>query len=217
MRLYYFTPDRFGLEAIRDRRLKIAQVNELNDPFEFMGLALTSTDRAIWKILRSKLSQRFGLICMSQNWQHPLLWSHYADKHRGLCLGFDVADRLVSKIEYRDTRPKLSDLQCEGLHQLEFEHLQRILLLKFSGWSYESEYRLFLKLEDKDPVSEIYFRPFSKSMKLAQVIVGERSLVTRSKLAEVLGELAETVTAFKARAAFNTFKVVENKLQRAWK
>ena len=40
MRLHYFTTAQFGLEAIRDKRLKIARINELNDPFEFLGLAL---------------------------------------------------------------------------------------------------------------------------------------------------------------------------------
>jgi hypothetical protein len=37
MRLYHFIRERFGLEAIRDSRLKISRINELNDPFEFLG------------------------------------------------------------------------------------------------------------------------------------------------------------------------------------
>lgn len=37
MRLYHFTSQKFGLLALKDRRLKIARINELNDPFEFLG------------------------------------------------------------------------------------------------------------------------------------------------------------------------------------
>lgn len=35
MVVYHFTTSEFALKALRDRRLKIARINELNDPFEF--------------------------------------------------------------------------------------------------------------------------------------------------------------------------------------
>ena len=37
MRLYYFTGQKYGLDAIRNRRLKVARIDELNDPFELMA------------------------------------------------------------------------------------------------------------------------------------------------------------------------------------
>jgi hypothetical protein len=39
MRLYHFLNAEYGLLNIRHRRLKIARINELNDPFEFLGVA----------------------------------------------------------------------------------------------------------------------------------------------------------------------------------
>ena len=35
MRLHYFSNAEYGLLTIRRRRLKLARINELNDPFEF--------------------------------------------------------------------------------------------------------------------------------------------------------------------------------------
>ena len=90
MRLHYFTTERFGLEAIRDRRLKVARLDELNDPFEFLGLKLNQNDRKKLSKWKNNLGNQIGLICMSEVWDHPLLWGHYANKHQGLCLGFDV-------------------------------------------------------------------------------------------------------------------------------
>lgn len=35
MIVHHFTSSEFALKALRDRRLKIAHINELNDPFKF--------------------------------------------------------------------------------------------------------------------------------------------------------------------------------------
>lgn len=219
MRLHYFTTAQFGLEAIRDKRLKIARINELNDPFEFLGLALRNNiDREKLRKFKNRVDYRIGLICMSQDWQHPLLWSHYADKHRGLCLGFDVSlDINFKPVEYTYERPTLRKIGKTSLSDVNEDDLVRFILIKFDAWKYESEWRCFCPLVQKDPVSDLYFFPLSAEVKLAQVIVGEKSLVTREKLASVLGESAGSVTSFKARAGFNRFEVVENKSQKAWK
>ncbi len=37
MRVYHFVNREFGLEDISRRRLKIATINDLNDPFELLG------------------------------------------------------------------------------------------------------------------------------------------------------------------------------------
>lgn len=40
MRVYHFVNAEFGLDDIRRRRLKIATLNDLNDPFELFGVHL---------------------------------------------------------------------------------------------------------------------------------------------------------------------------------
>ncbi len=116
MRLYYFTTKKYGLEAIRNSRLKIARIGELNDPFEFLGLALKRKDRKVMKTWKEDMNARYGIICMSDNWMHPLLWSHYADKHKGMALGFDIIeDGTFTKVEYSTTRPTLADIGRNSL------------------------------------------------------------------------------------------------------
>lgn len=218
MRLYYFTAERFGLEAIRDSRLKIARIDQLNDPFEFLGLALHDRlDRKVLRAWKKDMSKRFGLICMSTTWHHPLLWSHYAENHQGLCLGFDVPDNdLFGSVRYVEARPTLQDLGRNNLTELDENDLDKMLHTKFKAWEYEAEYRTFCDLGHRDPVSDLYFLPFSEDVRLAQVIIGERSTVTRDRLARVLGERAGAVSSFKARPGFTKFEVVENKRQSAW-
>lgn len=218
MRLYYFTTEQFGIEAIRDGRLKISRINELNDPFEIAALALRGPSRREFRDYKNNMAKKFGIICMSRDWHHPLLWGHYADKHRGLCLGFDVADNnKFTEVEYCKERPTLNDLGCKSLNDLDESHMKTLLHMKFSAWEYESEYRAYTVLKEKGPFSELYFLTFAEDLKLAQVIVGERSSITRNRLAGILGESADTVTSFKARAGFQKFEVVENKFKKAWR
>ena len=43
MRLYHFVDAKYGILNIKNRQLKIARMEELNDPFEFLGAASRSS------------------------------------------------------------------------------------------------------------------------------------------------------------------------------
>jgi len=45
MRLFYFVPANYGIENLIKRRLKLARLNDLNDPFEF--LCVDMSDRKV--------------------------------------------------------------------------------------------------------------------------------------------------------------------------
>ena len=39
------------------------------------------------------------------------MWSHYADRHEGICLGFEIPKELLSKVSYQNDRlPYQSDI-----------------------------------------------------------------------------------------------------------
>lgn len=184
MRVYHFLPARHAVEDIEKRRLKIAQLDDLNDPFELISLELS--DRAFRKVYRSfikDMAQRFGVICFSKNWRNPVLWSHYADKHRGVCLGFDVSDQFLMKVTYageRLSKKIRGELAHGGLNE---KDMQEILTTKFKDWEYEDEVRGFLRLEDRDPETGFYFKTFCDDQVLRQVILGARCSVTKAALA----------------------------------
>src|SRR5277367_502008 len=91
-RLYHFTSAKFALDDIRNARLKIAQIEDLNDPFELRCMDTSGkVNRMAYELWRQESAARFGVLCFSERWNDILQWSHYADRHRGICLGFDVA------------------------------------------------------------------------------------------------------------------------------
>jgi Protein of unknown function (DUF2971) len=211
MRVYKFLSAKYGLEALEKRRLKIARINELNDPFELLGTNLS--DRQLRKAfgeMKNALNANRGLLCFSKRWRNPVLWSHYAEGHRGLCLGFDVPDHLLMHVKY--TRKRVRSDKLLSLDQPAREReITRLLSTKFSHWRYENEARCFVILENKDQDSGHYFYTFSDYMKLRQILVGAISSVSRYDVEKALGTENAHVERIKTRAAFQTFNVVRNR------
>jgi hypothetical protein len=220
MRVYHFTKAHNGLEAIRRRQLKIARISELNDPFEFLQVASSNPrTRARYQYLKRALSEYMGLLCFSENWSNPVQWSHYAESHRGICLGFDVSpDAEMREVRYVKNRigPNLRAMKKMG--DAAVAHMLQLLTLKFAHWSYEQEHRLFVRLEDKEERSDLYFFDFGSSDKLIlrEVIVGAQSQVSPEDVSQALGDQAPVVAAWKARLAFRTFEVVRQRNQDLW-
>jgi hypothetical protein len=208
MRLFYFVNEEYGLKDIRERRLKISRIAQLNDPFEFLGADLSNRNhRLSLNRTKSRLSEKHGLLCFTKNWHNPVQWSHYADHHRGICLGFDIPDNLPRQVSYVNSRFNWPSVIDESF-------MVQLLFTKFSHWSYEDEYRLYTTLEDCD--SGLYYYDFGSTLTLKQVIVGAESGITRAQLAEALGSLSNSVETFKARASFKSFRVVRNKNASLW-
>lgn len=214
MRLYHFTSQKFGLLALEDCRLKIARISELNDPFELLGWNLQDPDtRSKIRQWKAERDAECGILCFSRKWSNPLLWSHYADKHRGMAIGFDVLDKdRYSPVKYRSTR-----LSTRVGSKLAGADLDSVFLTKFTAWQYESEYRSFCRLDQSVHKNGLYFEPFSPTLKLAQVIVGAQSNITRAMLSAAIGDQSSNVTTFKARPAFRSFSVVANQKAALWK
>jgi len=63
----------------------------------------------------------------------------------------------------------------------------------------------------------LYFFDFNDQVRLREVIVGAESDVYRAEVLSALGEAAEGIRIRKARLAFKTFEVVEQRRQYLWK
>jgi hypothetical protein len=208
---------KFGLDDLKERRLKIATIEDLNDPFEILGFSNRHPEmRKGWLYIKADINSRMGLLCFSKNWSNPVQWSHYADGHRGLCLGFDVPKRHLIDVTYSDKRfePNLGMFETGGA-QAQIE-LKRVFSTKFIHWRYENEVRSIIPLRTATKRGDLYFESFSPIMHLREVIVGHRSPVTRKQLSNVLKKRGEAVSLIKARLSFNDFRVVLQKNDDLW-
>jgi Protein of unknown function (DUF2971) len=204
VRAYHLLPSRYAIDNLRHRRLKIARIDDLNDPFELWAFA--QSDRRIREALGSwkrELARRFGIVCFSLSWHDPLLWSHYAERHHGIALGFDLNDKMLKRVSYVEERPHLRTVNLKTVH--------RLLATKYIGWKYEDEVRVFTSLEEQEPTSGLYFAAFNEHVVLREIVIGPLSTVTKGELEEVIGANRKQVKIIKARLAFRTFNVVRVK------
>lgn len=103
-------------------------------------------DRPSWEALRQALlemlSNEIGLYCLAEIPDSILMWTHYADDHKGFCLAFEATDQTpvfgeAQKVIYSDDYPQVDFFNTPHEKQVDL-----IFLTKFSGWAYEREWRI---------------------------------------------------------------------------
>jgi hypothetical protein len=154
-------------------------------------------------------NSKTGLLCFSGNWKNPVLWSHYAEKHKGVCLGFDLREGTFEKVKYEDKRLgselNKNDDDPTGLPKVLKEAL---LCTKSHHWKYEEEIRRLIPLNKADGERENLFWPFDANMRLIEVIVGERCVESVPSVVCIIDALTSELYVSKACLAFQSFNVV---------
>jgi hypothetical protein len=153
------------------------------------------------RLTLTQITARFGLLCFSSDWKDPVIWAHYGDKHRVICLEFKVADDKCKKITYLSNRLKFPTSP-------NVQDSDRMLFTKYAYWKYEQEVRMWARLNDKE--EDFYFAPFGDELRLTKVIAGTRWELPKYEIVKALGPLVEDVILIKARAGFQKFEVVKN-------
>jgi hypothetical protein len=204
VRVYHFLPANFAVDDIEKRRIKISEIDQLNDPFELW--CVYQKDRRLRIALRrykKQVSTRFGLLCFSRDWHNPLLWSHYADKHRGICLGFNIDSQCIRDVSYITERPRLPIPPTE-------EDAKQLLYSKYYDWKYEEECRSWIRFDERDPSTGFYFYPFDEMVRLSEVVAGPLCDIPKAKIDAALRGYTDKINVIKARLANKTFRVVKN-------
>lgn len=90
---------------------------------------------------------RIGVCCFSEEDDNILMWSHYADSHRGIVVSFDPfvgywGGNNFHRVSYSDERVKMitpSNLNANGF-------VESLITTKAKCWEYEKEWR-YIKYE----------------------------------------------------------------------
>lgn len=211
MRVYHFMEEQWACEAIRLRRLKISLLDDMNDPFELLGISLINPkDRSDILEARKGLNNDMGVLCFSRSYSNPVLWSHYGDRHKGICLGFDVWDKLTQKITYT-SKP----LDFNESYNADIDSSKDIglacLTTKFDHWIYEDEVRVILQLEGAIHENGLYFAPFAEGLCLREVITGPRSKFPIAEIHSLAHSVDSSIAVLQSRLHSKDFKVVKNR------
>src|SRR4051794_31520394 len=105
MRVFHFLKAEFALHALEKSRIKVARIDELNDPFELLCPDVRDpVHRKGFQKFKEQCAQTFGYLCFTKSWKNLMLWSMYADKHQGAALEIDLPDDAAMVVKYSRKR-----------------------------------------------------------------------------------------------------------------
>ena len=168
MTLYkYLSPER--IDVLSEGRIRFTPFFEMNDPFEF-SFALNAhsnekfdaeTDNFLFEraeaaqFMRSEFGT-CGILCLSKRRDSKLMWSHYADNHRGFIIGFNPEHSFFNQETFLIS-PVLGKIHVSGAgfsfpRAIEYmtspprismgQDTINILFKKAKCWQYEEEVRV---------------------------------------------------------------------------
>lgn len=120
-------------------QLYASDFNVLDDPME--GIFYSNHDigdPCISDILNGKIGTH---ICsLSPTYKSMLMWSFYANQHKGCCIEVEIPESELKKVNYV-TNPMNVDTTTLGYD----EKIEKILLMKYKDWAFEKELRILTR------------------------------------------------------------------------
>lgn len=124
----------------QERRLELKKSTKIITDYELSEMLKNQA-------LPAELMNR-GVSCFSRTYKELLMWSHYADSHKGFCIGFDLQKTLlwISQNGFNENSilPVKYAQDIEPLDYFDNEKFAVIewLRTKAACWSYEKEVRI---------------------------------------------------------------------------
>jgi Protein of unknown function (DUF2971) len=154
-----------------------------------------------------QLDQRYRIYCLTTKPDCPLMWAHYADHHRGICLEIDsrLPDLCAAiQVQYRETYPTF---------RLDDDKDLTPFCTKSLDWQYEDEYRLIAE-EDVGAFHQATMKTQDQFYKLPQgsltsIIIGARaSEEMRKTISEILERSGRNLLLRQATRAADRYELL---------
>ena len=200
MKLYkYMALHPFAHEAdiLLGRRFHTAQFFDLNDPME--GLFSYPPQTKDEYLERLRIGKETLRICaFSKDWRNPVLWAHYADGFRGVCIEVEVTKPYpqgiqFQPVEYSYERWHFNDNMAPGIEVLP----NFFLTSKARQWRMEQEVRALAAAE---------YLPLGSHLVITRVLLGLR---TDAGLRQVIGQMTPPAVSVWTTKIGDTKNVIE--------
>jgi len=209
MKAYHFISEEHLFKVISKQRLKVSMLDDLNDPFELKSAFFSNKkSRQMAKNFKKDMADRFGILCFSKVWRNPVLWSHYANRHKGAAIEFEINDKIALPIRYRKNRYQLkSNIQNRKFGKKDIEG---IWLTKYQDWAYEEEVRVILEKKECVKENGFLFKNLDAEIVLKGLILGALCQIDITSIENAL-PTKKSISVMKARLAFQSFDIVTQK------
>ena len=152
--LYKYVPLDYVESILDNHRLFLSDGKNFNDPFE---ITITNKDK-------NTVNHISGLhiLSLTNSFQNKLIWSHYTNSHKGVCLTVRVPNKLVYPICYTSKRVYtnsdidqiISNSTVRSKKSVikpysSLSTAKKIAYIKDRKWIYENEYRVVFDTDDE--------------------------------------------------------------------
>ena len=170
--------NKYLIDSLVKGTIYCASPSKLNDPFDCRVDIKKAVNQAILNLsgekkrILSKLANMKGYLDQIQKdtgdvalcsfslvLAESLLWSHYANQHRGLCLTYEFSEDFLNNpdsilgavpVEYEDNSLTNWFIENTPTEETEFkkftlEIVKKVLTIKSPSWGYEKEFRIIRK------------------------------------------------------------------------
>jgi hypothetical protein len=155
--------------------------------------------KQVQEVHNHHVAEKIGVLCLSEIADDILMWSHYADLHRGICLQFNSNFNFFEnahQINYKLERPKINPFR-DHIEQV----MESVLLTKADHWAYEKEWRL---IRYADGAGAYQFPPEA----LTGVVLGSRiSESNEQKLLACLADRASPIKVMRSCISQTTYSL----------
>ena len=109
---YQFLSSLNAITNLERKMVKVSRIKAVNDLFELQPylLHLDREKRKQLGKIRTKVANTYGMVCFSTDWQEPIMWGHYADRNKGIVLGFEfISNRFdIKEVKYPSGRKQIA-------------------------------------------------------------------------------------------------------------
>lgn len=141
----------YTINSLIEKGIYKSDPKNFNDPFD----PIFKIDDLNSEILKEKLKD-IKIVSLSKNCDNYLMWSHYANSHKGICLGYKINKNKLGNENVVFCKVKYENLKCDKVTSSIFSNYNGdlglttgdIYLRKYENWEYEQEYRFICLKKD---------------------------------------------------------------------
>ena len=203
----------YTISNIIESSIYMSSPDDFNDPYDsaicndFTGwlgddLVYKGFFESLKKNILELRSETF-ISCFSERWTSMLMWSHYADFHRGICIQYDFSlkHRIKDDTIFLDIHPVVYSNNIYTISNERY-NLQASVFVKAKDWMYEKEWRIIGHSKTKKPYIMKVTTPINSILLGCRISDYDRD--TLCKLSTKLG-----FKIFQTKFAENTFKIIK--------
>ena len=148
------------------KNLRLSNYNYFNDPID------PPIKLNIYDFENVKNIDRIKICSLAVEYDNFLMWSHYADEHKGICIEYDISylkkvnskiNKLILKKVIYTNKIIINKVYPYILNNKDIEYENKFIslfYLKHKNWKYEKEYRIIAYTKEEYiylPIKAIYF------------------------------------------------------------